>query len=383
MNPAENHCRPKAPLILYLDDNPRDAERVRDLLQQSELACELRLVGDREAYEAALAQTRFDLILSADALPDCDGTAALALARERQPDVPFILLSSTLGEEQAVDCVLRGATDFVLKQRPNRLVPAILRALTEAGAQQHRREAEAALRLSEERLSEERLRQAQAMQDITERQQVEAALRDSLRDKDVLLQEIHHRVKNNLQIVSSLLHLQTDQAAQPTVKAVFKEAQRRVLSMALIHESLYRSPNLAQVNLAEYIETLCTHVFRSFGVDGAQIKLVTRLEPVALGLEQAVPCGLIVNELLSNALKYAFPSGRTGQITLTLSAPAGQVQLRVADNGVGLPPPMENVPARPPGLGLVSMLAKQLKGEVVVERGEGAAFQLTFPLHRT
>jgi two-component sensor histidine kinase len=164
---------------------------------------------------------------------------------------------------------------------------------------------------------------------------------------------------------------------------VFKEAQRRVLSMALIHESLYRSPNLAQVNLAEYIETLCTHVFRSFGVDGAQIKLVTRLEPVALGLEQAVPCGLIVNELLSNALKYAFPSGRTGQITLTLSAPAGQVQLRVADNGVGLPPPMENVPARPPGLGLVSMLAKQLKGEVVVERGEGAAFQLTFPLHRT
>ena len=377
MNPAENHCRPKAPLILYLDDNPRDAERVRDILQQSELACELRLVGDREAYEAALAQTRFDLILSADALPDCDGTAALALARERQPDVPFILLSGTLGEEQAVDCVLRGATDFVLKQRPNRLVPAILRALTEAGAQQHRREAEAALRLSEERQ-----RQAQAMQDITQRQQVEAALRDSLRDKDVLLQEIHHRVKNNLQIVSSLLHLQTDQAAQPTVKAVFKEAQRRVLSMALIHESLYRSPNLAQVNLAEYIETLCTHVFRSFGVDGAQIKLVTRLEPVALGLEQAVPCGLIVNELLSNALKYAFPSGRTGQITLTLSAPAGQVHLQVADNGVGLPPPMETAPARPPGLGLVSMLAKQLKGEVVVERGEGAAFQLTFPLHR-
>jgi two-component sensor histidine kinase len=382
MNPAENHCRPKAPLILYLDDNPRDAERVRDILQQSELACELRLVGDREAYEAALAQTRFDLILSADALPDCDGTAALALARERQPDVPFILLSCTLGEEQAVDCVLRGATDFVLKQRPNRLVPAILRALTEAGAQQHRREAEAALRLSEERLSEERQRQAQAMQDITQRQQVEAALRDSLRDKDVLLQEIHHRVKNNLQIVSSLLHLQTDQAAQPTVKAVFKEAQRRVLSIALIHESLYRSPNLAQVNLAEYIETLCTHVFRSFGVDGAQIKLVTRLEPVALGLEQAVPCGLIVNELLSNALKYAFPSGRTGQITLTLSAPAGQVHLQVADNGVGLPPPMETAPARPPGLGLVSMLAKQLKGEVVVERGEGAAFQLTFPLHR-
>ena len=478
MNPAENPRRPKAPAILYLEDNPRDAELVRETLQQSALACELRVVDDRTAYEAALAQTRFDLILSGDALPDCDDIIALALAREQQPDVPFILLSGTLGEEQAVDCVLRGATDFVLKQRLNRLVPAVLRALTEAGVQQHRREAEAALRLSEERL-----RQAQAMahignwewnpqtgelywseenyrifglppetvpsveaflaavhpadrewveeaigaalhgspydldmrvrrqdgaervvhangevrwdtagkperfygtvQDITERQQVEAALRDSLQDKDVLLQEIHHRVKNNLQIVSSLLHLQIDQETQPSVQAVFKEAQRRVLSMALIHESLYRSQNLAQVNLAEYVETLCTHLFRSFGAEGARIKLVTRLEPVILGLEQTVPCGLILNELMSNALKYAFPGGRAGQITLTLRAHAGQVHLRVADNGIGLPPAIENAPARPPGLGLVSMLAKQLKGEVVVERDEGAAFQLTFPLHRT
>ena len=138
-------------LILYLEDNPRDAELVRDTLQQASLACELRVASDRAEYEAALAQTRFDLILSDYNLPDYDGMAALALAREKQPDVPFILISGTLGEEQAVDCVLRGATDYVLKQRLDRLVPAVLRALTEAEEHRKRREAEESLRASEVR----------------------------------------------------------------------------------------------------------------------------------------------------------------------------------------------------------------------------------------
>ena len=138
-------------LILYLEDNARDAELVRDKLQQASLVCELRVVSDRAEYEAALAQTRFDLILSDYSLPDYDGMAALALARAKQPDVPFVLVSGTLGEEKAVDCVLRGATDYVLKQRLDRLVPAVERALTEAEERRKRREAEEALRDSEVR----------------------------------------------------------------------------------------------------------------------------------------------------------------------------------------------------------------------------------------
>ena len=138
--------------ILYLEDNPFDAELVRDKLQQTtSLACELRIARDRAEYEAALAQTRFDLILSDYRLPDYDGMAALALARVKQTDVPFILISGTLGEEQAVDCVLRGATDYLLKQRLERLVPAVLRALTEAEERRKRWEAEAALLKSEEK----------------------------------------------------------------------------------------------------------------------------------------------------------------------------------------------------------------------------------------
>jgi hypothetical protein len=136
-------------LILYLEDDPRNAELVRDKLQQARLACELRVASDRAEYEAALAQTRFDLILSDYRLPNYDGMAALALARAQQPDVPFILISGTLGEEAAVDCVLRGATDYLLKQRLDRLVLAVLRALAEAEEHRKRREAEESMRASE------------------------------------------------------------------------------------------------------------------------------------------------------------------------------------------------------------------------------------------
>jgi PAS domain S-box-containing protein/putative nucleotidyltransferase with HDIG domain len=137
-------------LILYLEDSPRDAELVRDKLQQTpSLACELRVVSNRAEYEAALDETRFDLILSEYALPDYDGMAALALGRARQPDVPFILISGTLGEERAVDCMVRGATDYVLKQNLNRLVPAVLRALTEAKERRKSRETEESLRQNE------------------------------------------------------------------------------------------------------------------------------------------------------------------------------------------------------------------------------------------
>jgi len=138
-------------LILYLEDNPRDVELVRDRLQQIAVPHELRIARDRGEYEAALAQTRFDLILSDYSLPDYDGMAALALAREKQPNVPFILISGTLGDEQAVDCMVSGATDLVLKQRLHRLVPAVLRTLTEAAEHRKRREAEEALRESEEK----------------------------------------------------------------------------------------------------------------------------------------------------------------------------------------------------------------------------------------
>lgn len=155
----------------------------------------------------------------------------------------------------------------------------------------------------------------------------------------------------------------------------------RVRSMALIHETLYGSHNLAQVNFAGYLETRCRHLFQSFGAAAAGITWEPRLDKVVLALDQAVPCGLLVNELVSNALKHAFPAGRSGQVNLELRLHQGQVCLRVGDNGVGLPPALEVQQTSTLGLRLVHLLAQQLKAAVVVERAPGTTFQVTFPFH--
>lgn len=221
--------------------------------------------------------------------------------------------------------------------------------------------------------------------DITRRKRAEEALRASLDVKIALLKEVHHRVKNNLQIVSSLLSLQAAQVQNPLALGALQNTQNRVRSMALIHETLYRSENLARVDFSLYIENLCAHLFRAFGVDPARIQLISRVAGVALGLDEAVPCGLIINELVSNALKHAFPGERAGQITLELRAEAdGQRTLRVADNGVGLPAGLDFRRVDTLGLKLVFNLADQLNGTLAWEQDDGTTFRLSFrgPLPR-
>jgi PAS domain S-box-containing protein len=215
--------------------------------------------------------------------------------------------------------------------------------------------------------------------DITERKRAEDAVRASLDEKTALLKEVHHRVKNNLQIVSSLLSLQAARVRNRLALEVLRDTQSRVRSMALIHETLYRSENLARVNFPVYIENLCAHLFRAFGVEAGRIQLARRVASVALELDEAVPCGLIVVELVSNALKHAFPEGRTGLITLELQADPGALRtLRVADNGVGLPAGLDPLHTDTLGLKLVSNLADQLGGTLEIERTGGTAFRLTF-----
>ena len=215
--------------------------------------------------------------------------------------------------------------------------------------------------------------------DVTARQRAEEALRASLDEKIALLKEVHHRVKNNLQIVSSLLSLQAAQVQNPLVVGALQDTQNRVRSMALIHETLYRSENLARVNFPVYVENLCAHLFGAFGVDPARVQLISRVAGVALELDEAVPCGLIINELVSNALKHAFPAGRAGQITLELLAEAdGQRTLRVADNGVGLPAGLDPGQIETLGLKLVINLADQLNGTLAWERTGGTTFRLRF-----
>ncbi|MFA6564148.1 MAG: DUF3365 domain-containing protein [Verrucomicrobiia bacterium] len=223
-------------------------------------------------------------------------------------------------------------------------------------------------------------RMAVFFQDITERKRGEDAIRASLQEKTVLLKEVHHRVKNNLQTVTSLLNLQAVRTKNQTALDTLQETGNRVRSMALLHETLYRSETLGRVNFGNYIENICGHLFCSYGPKAAHIKLETHLEEVSVDLDQAVSCGLIINELVSNALKHAFPDGRAGRIMVELKmAPEKQIVLNVADDGVGIPPGADIHQTGTLGHQLVFMLAEKLHGTVEVIREHGTTFRIVFP----
>ncbi len=216
-------------------------------------------------------------------------------------------------------------------------------------------------------------------QDITERKRAEEAIQASLREKGILLREIHHRVKNNMQVISSLLNLQAEHIADADARRMIKEGQLRIRSMALIHEKLYRARDLSKVEFASYIQSLTMHLFQFFGVDPEQVRLEFDLEDVRLDINTAVPCGLLLNELVSNVLKHAFPGGRKGTLRIRLRREKdGSVELRVADDGAGFP---EGLDLRRPGsfgLQIVDLLVGQLEGTMELDRENGTAFTIVF-----
>jgi PAS domain S-box-containing protein len=215
------------------------------------------------------------------------------------------------------------------------------------------------------------------VRDITERKQATAALQASLREKEVLLREIHHRVKNNLQIISSLLNLQAGQFRDEQALEMFRDTQHRVRSMALIHEHLYRSGTLSRIDMAKYLQALASHLFHAYGAGARRIRLAMTADPIPLSVDVAVPCGLIATELLTNALKYAYTQGQDGEIRVALhDGPDHRVMLTVADDGVGLPDALDLRATPTLGLQLVTTLTEQLGATLEVERGRGTAFTL-------
>lgn len=215
--------------------------------------------------------------------------------------------------------------------------------------------------------------------DITDREQAEQALRASLEEKVILLKEVHHRVKNNLQIISSLLNLQARKVRSPEFQAFLQDTQNRIRAMALLHETLYGSGNLACVSFRGYVDSVCIHLARSYASDLKKIRIQQDIAEVTLPLDQAIPAGLIINELLSNAFKHAFAGRSEGKITVQLRSDDELLHtLRVADNGVGLPA-ADTRDSGTLGLRLVASLVQQLEGQLSVERGAETVFQIAFP----
>lgn len=214
--------------------------------------------------------------------------------------------------------------------------------------------------------------------DITDIKRTEEQIKASLKEKEALLQEIHHRVKNNMQIISSLHSLQAQQIKNKKILETFKTTQDRIKSMALIHERLYRSRDLASVDFAEYVESLTAYLSSSYGISPQKIRVDIDIKDVSLDINTAVPCGLIINELVTNSLKYAFPGRKKGEIRIA-ARPINntEIELTVSDNGVGIPRNVDIQKADSLGLHLVCLLAKeQLHGQIQVERTKGTCFRI-------
>jgi len=216
--------------------------------------------------------------------------------------------------------------------------------------------------------------------ELAQRQKAEMNLIRALTEKEVLLKEVHHRVKNNLQIVSSLLQLQSHTIADPEVLKALRESQNRIESISLVHKNLYTHPNIGELNIAEYVNNLLSSLMTSYQILPNQVVLETYIDDVSLNLDQAIACGLVINELISNAIKHAFPDLAKGKITINLCTKNTDIQLTIQDNGIGLPDSLDQKSSTSLGLSLVyDLVIEQLEGNISVERHQGTKYNILFP----
>lgn len=332
--------------ILILEDIAPDFELMMNELSRSGIVFSSKTVKTRLDFITELKNFAPNLIFAA--LPGFDGFSALKIVKEKYPDVPFIFVSGKIGEEMAVEALKKGATDYVLKDQMSKLVPSVCRALQE-------------------------------VKERNERKRAEKKLKASLKEKRVMLREIHHRVKNNMQIIMSLLRLQSYSIKDKDALEKFKESQHRIKSMALIHESLYKSGDLSNINFFDYLNKMLKHLLSTYKEERGEIKFTLEAKGIYLDINKAIPCGLLVNELVSNSLKHAFPEGIKGEIIVKMKQDKRKKRtLIVKDTGIRLQEELNFREPKTLGMQLVKGLVDQLDGKIEVRRDGGTEFKIVF-----
>ena len=352
--------------LLLIKENSLDYSLIGEMLNEiKKFSFNLQKADRLSIGLACLAEGEIDLVLLDLFLPDSRGLATFDRVFAQAPEVPIIIIASSEDEKLALQAVEKGAQDYLFKGQID--VNLLNRAI---GCAIERKRLEMELKKINIKLQQE----------IIEHKKTQKELKDSLREKLILLKEIHHRVRNNLQFVCSLLFLQKKYTNDKKNSRIFEDFLDRIKSMALVHEKLLESKSLVNINFAEYIKNLADTLFKKFGISD-KIALFIDVEELIFGIESAVPCGLVLNELISNSLKHAFPGGRKGEIHLNLFKDKDiddRITLMVNDNGLGFPKGLDFRNTESLGLKLINFLVLQLNGTIELDQSEGTTFTISF-----
>ena len=409
--------------ILIVDDNPTNLAVIVDYLEESGLNILVSQDGESSLKRAKYAKP--GIILLDVLMPGIDGYETCRLLKQEPEtmDIPVIFMTALSSTDDKIKGFEVGAVDYVTKPiQPEEVLARIklhlqLRFMTQTLSRQNellteeieqRKIAETRLQTINNRLQNEicdrltvekalhqlneeleqrveqrtvELKQSNQLlhQEIGERKQAESKLRNSLQEKEVLLKEIYHRVKNNLLVVSSMLELQANCVEDPEIITMLQHSQDRLHSMALVHEQLYRSQNLKELDLSKYIVALVDKLSGSYDLSEQGINFMLDTDTIYVNIETAHSCGLIINELAANALEHAFRGRHNGNIWLGLQrSENSQIILQVKDDGVGFPEDFDFINADSLGLKLVRILTKQIEGEMTISSNKGTCFTITF-----
>ena len=461
--------------VLILEDIPVDAELVEREFKKTLKNYSLLVTDNEKGFIDALKNYKPDLILSDYSLPQFDGMEAIKLTKEISPLIPVIIVTGSINEEIAVECMRAGAVNYVIKENLLRLGPAITQSLEVKALITKRLDAEESLKLITERLQistesahigiwdfdiennsliwdkqmfelygiqpedfggayetwekgvhpEDIARSDKEVQDaisgkkdfhtqfrvvwpdgqirsieahaivisdstgipermiganwdITERKNFENKLKTSLKEKEILLQELYHRTKNNMQVVTSMLHLRAESLDNQQITEIFKEVENSILCMALLHQKLYESGDLSNLNLKEYIEGIVQILTNNLIQPSKQIDISVKGADIVILLDTAMPIGFIINEIVTNAIKHAFPNGRKGKIDITLNiTPQNEIILAISDNGIGLPDNFDTNANKGFGMQIITDLVEyQLRGSISFKSNKGLYYQI-------
>ena len=328
--------------VLLIEDNLGDIVSIRTMISElSDGLFELKFAESLGEALKILENENFDVVLMDLGLPDSQGFRTFTQVHNQMPELPIIIITGLEDEDLGVSAVKEGAQDYLVKGQVDKKLLA------------------------------------RSLKFAIERKQTEEELKTSIYERDVLLKETHHRVKNNMQVIHSLLNLQTHYAENREAVNVLKESQNRVKSMGMIHEKLYNSTDRSKINFSDYVYGLTSNLLTSYKMS-EKILPVIEIGDLELNLETSVLCGLIINELVSNSLKYAFPNTEIGEIHVSLNLVDNKYELVISDNGIGIPEDIDFRNTDSLGFQLVNNITSQLEGQIRLDKNVGTKFIINF-----